>query len=277
MTVEQINALNKVARQLRRDVLEMIHIAGSGHPGGSLSCADFTAALYFSHLRHDPKNPDWPDRDRVIYSKGHVAPILYAALARSGYFPVEQLKTLRRLDSPLQGHPAIDLPGVEVGTGSLGQGLSVGVGMAMAGLARGADYQVYVVLGDGELQEGQVWEAVMAGAHYCCHNLCAFVDYNNLQIDGCVADVMNIADLAAKWKAFNWNVIECDGHDMASLTAALDLAKRNMQRPTVIIGKTVKGKGVSFMEDQAGWHGKAPNADELAKALAELSDGEDAQ
>lgn len=272
MNDKNIPYLQKIARAIRRDIVRMTHAAGSGHPGGSLSCTDFVTALYFSRLKHDPKNPALPDRDRVIFSKGHVAPVLYSALARSGYFPVDELLTLRKLDSFLQGHPSIECPGVEVGTGSLGQGLSVGIGLCLAARKSKINYRVYVILGDGEIQEGQVWEAAMAAAHYKTDNLCAFVDYNNLQIDGRVEDVMQIANVEKKWQAFNWNTISCDGHDMEQMLNALDSARNCSDRPTVIIGKTIKGKGVSFMEDKARWHGRAPNDEELAIALKELSE-----
>lgn len=266
--------LRNIARQIRRDIVTMTHAAGSGHPGGSLSATDFVTALYFSELKHDPTNPCMEDRDRVIFSKGHVAPVLYSALARSGYFPVEELVNLRKLDSPLQGHPCTACPGVEVGTGSLGQGLSVGVGLCLTAKRRDQKYRTYVIMGDGELQEGQIWEAAMSAAHFGLDNLCGFVDYNNLQIDGYVEDVMDIADVAAKWRSFNWNVIECDGHDMAQVVSALAKARAHKGSPSVIIGKTIKGKGVSFMEDQAGWHGKAPNDEELKLALDELVERE---
>lgn len=275
MKTDSVNELEKIARTIRKDIVRMIHVAGSGHPGGSLSATDFVTALYFSRLRHDPKNPEWKKRDRVIFSKGHVAPVLYSALARSGYFLVEDLNRLRKLDSPLQGHPCITCPGVEIGTGSLGQGLSIGVGLALSSKMRKEDFRVFVVLGDGELQEGQIWEAVMSAAHFKTDNLCAFVDYNNLQIDGYVEDIMGLADLGAKWKAFNWNVIHCDGHDISALLDALDMAASVKDKPSVIIGKTIKGKGVSFMEDQADWHGKAPNSQELELALKELADPEE--
>lgn len=267
-------ALKRQARQIRRDIVTMTHAAGSGHPGGSLSAVDFVTALYFHKLRHDPKSPGWEGRDRVVFSKGHVAPVLYAALARSGYFPPEELMTLRRLSSHLQGHPCVDTPGVEVGTGSLGQGLSVAVGMAMAAKLDGRDTRFYVVCGDGELQEGQIWEALMAAGHFRLDNLLAFVDRNLLQIDGWVEDVMGLEPLADKLRSFRWHVHDIDGHDMGALVETLDGFPRGDGLPTVILGRTIKGQGVSFMENQAGWHGKAPNDDELARALAELVDPE---
>lgn len=270
----ELDDLVRMARQIRRDIIEMVHAAGSGHPGGSLSCADFVTALYFRKLRHRPDDPHWEGRDRVIFSKGHVAPVLYAALARSGYFPVEDLNGLRRFGSHLQGHPCMCTPGVEVGSGSLGQGLSVVVGMAMAAKLDGRPNLFFCVNGDGELQEGQIWEAMMAAGHFRLDNLLTFIDYNNLQIDGEVEKVMGVAPLADKLRAFRWEVIEIDGHDMAALVAALDGFPRSDGRPTAIIGRTVKGKGVSFMENIAGWHGRAPNDEQFAQAMRELADPE---
>ncbi len=267
--------LKKMARQIRRDIIEMTHAAGSGHPGGSLSAADFVTALYFHKLRHNPKDPCWEGRDRVVFSKGHVAPVLYAALGRAGYFPCDEFTSFRQYGSHLQGHPCNCTPGVEVGTGSLGQGLSVIVGMAMAAKLDGKDSLFYCVNGDGELQEGQIWEAMMAAGHFKLDNVLTFIDYNNLQIDGPVEEVMGIAPLADKLRAFRWHVIEVDGHDMATLVEALDEFPRRDGKPTAIIGRTIKGKGVSFMENQAGWHGKAPNDEEYKKAMAELAGEED--
>jgi len=269
--------LEKMARQIRRDIIEMTHAAGSGHPGGSLSATDFVTALYFNKLRHKADDPCWDGRDRVIFSKGHVAPVLYAALARSGYFPCEDLVTLRRFRSHLQGHPCTCTPGVEVGTGSLGQGLSVAVGMAMAAKLDGRSNLFYVVNGDGELQEGQIWEAAMAAGHFKLDNVLSFVDYNNLQIDGPVEKVMGLAPLAQKFRAFRWHAVEIDGHDMAALVRALKKFPRQDGKPTVIIGRTIKGKGVSFMENEAGWHGRAPNDEEYARAMRELADPEEQQ
>jgi len=271
-----IDPLVRTARQIRRDILVMTHAAGSGHPGGSLSAADFVTALYFHKLRHRPADPHWEGRDRVIFSKGHVAPVLYAALARSGYFPPEDLPTLRRLGSHLQGHPSMETPGVEVGSGSLGQGLSIAVGMALASRMDGRDTCCYVVCGDGEVQEGQIWEAMMAAGHFRLDHVLVFLDHNNLQIDGFVEEVMGLEPLADKLRAFRWAVHDIDGHDMSAIVEALAEFPRRDGRPTVIVGKTIKGKGVSFMENQAGWHGKAPNDDQLAQALAELADPEDA-
>jgi len=270
-----IPELEKMARQIRRDIVEMTHAAGSGHPGGSLSATDFVAALYFSKLRHDPKDICWAGRDRVVFSKGHVAPVLYSALARSGYFPPEDLTDLRKLKSHLQGHPCTCTPGVEVGTGSLGQGLSVVVGMALAAKLDGLDTLFYCINGDGELQEGQIWEALMAAGHYKLDNVCTFVDYNNLQIDGWVEDVMGVAPLADKLRSFRWHVIEIDGHDMGQILDALAQFPRDDGKPTAIVGTTIKGKGVSFMENEAGWHGRAPNDEEYEQAMRELADPEE--
>ncbi len=267
------------ASQMRRDILSMLAEAGSGHPGGSLSAADVVATLYFGGiLRHDPSNPSAPERDRFILSKGHAAPVLYAALAEDGYFPKEWLPTLRKLGSHLQGHPDMrKCPGVEVSTGSLGQGLSIASGLAL-GLSQGASEaapQVYVLMGDGELQEGQVWEAAMFAAHRNLGNLVAIVDNNNLQIDGHLDEVCSLADIAGKFASFGWYVVEvADGNDVEQCYEALSTAASYDEGPCVVVLHTVKGKGVSFMEDQAGWHGKAPNAEELAKALLEIDAAE---
>ena len=264
--------LEKMAKQLRRYVITMIATAGSGHPGGSLSAADIVTALYFKVMRHDPKNPQWPDRDRFVLSKGHVAPILYAALAEYGYFPVEELSTLRKLGSRLQGHTDRTLtPGVEMSAGSLGQGLSFGIGMALAGRLDKRDYHVYVLLGDGECEEGQVWEAAMFAPHFQMDNLTAIVDHNGIQLDGRCCDIMGIEPLTDKWRAFNWHVIEIDGHDMKQVLQALKKARGIKGKPTAIIAHTVKGKGVSFMEGNVDFHGKAPNTQETEIALKELA------
>lgn len=266
-----IAALEKKAREIRRHIIRMVGTAGSGHPGGSLSAADIVTALYFAVMRLDPARPDWPDRDRFVLSKGHAAPVLYAALAERGYFPVDELGTLRKLGSRLQGHPDMKkLPGVEMSTGSLGQGLSAANGMALAAKLDGKDYRVYVLLGDGEIQEGQVWEAAMAAAHYKLDNVTVIVDFNGYQIDGPVTEVMNPEPIAAKWWAFGWRVLEIDGHDMRAILTALNEARATEGRPTVIVARTVKGKGVSFMEGQVDWHGKAPKEDQVRAALAEL-------
>ncbi len=262
------------AARMRRDIVEMIAAAGSGHPGGSLSAADIVATLYFGGvLRHDPANPEWPERDRFVLSKGHAAPVLYAALAEAGYFGRDHLATLRKLGSILQGHPdSKKTPGVEVSTGSLGQGLSIAAGLA-AGLRQNPDDDraVFCLLGDGELQEGQVWEAAMFAAHHGLGNLVAIVDDNGLQIDGACSEVMCLGHIAAKFVAFGWKAAEVDGHDIPALHDALAAAKSHSEGPTVVVAHTIKGKGVSFMENEAGWHGKAPSADELATALAELA------
>jgi transketolase len=264
--------LEKMARQLRRHVVTMIATAGSGHPGGSLSAADIVTALYFMVMRHDPRNPLWPDRDRFVLSKGHAAPILYATLAECGYFPVEELSTLRKLGSRLQGHTDRTLtPGVEMSAGSLGQGLSYGIGMALAGRLDKRDHQVYVLLGDGECDEGQIWEAAMFAAHHRVDNLTAIVDHNDLQLDGRVCDIMALEPLPDKWRDFNWHVLEINGHDMNQILQSLKQAREIKQKPTVIIAHTVKGKGVSFMEGNVDFHGKAPNAKELEIALKELA------
>jgi transketolase len=264
--------LEKMARQLRRHVITMTATAGSGHPGGSLSAADIVTALYFKVMRHDPKNPQWPDRDRFILSKGHAAPILYAALAECGYFPVEELSTLRKLGSRLQGHTDRTLtPGVEMSAGSLGQGLSFGIGVALAARLDKRDYHVYVLLGDGECEEGQIWEAAMSAPHFQMDNLTAIIDHNGLQLDGRCCDIMGLESLADKWRAFNWHVIEIDGHDMSQIVQALKEARKIKQKPTVIIAHTVKGKGVSFMENNVDFHGKAPTPQEAEIALKELA------
>jgi transketolase len=261
-----------IARKLRRHVITMIHAAGSGHPGGSLSAADIVTALYFKVMRHDPKNPHWPDRDRFILSKGHAAPILYAALGELGYFPLEWFTTLRRAGTCLQGHTDSTLtPGVDMSAGSLGQGLSIGCGMALAARLDNRDYRTYVVLGDGECQEGQVWEAAMFAPKYKLDNLTAIVDYNRIQLDGFTKDIMDLEPLILKWQAFNWEVLEIDGHNMAEIITALEKARTIKDKPTVIIAHTVKGKGVSFMENNVDYHGKAPGKAEAEQALKELA------
>ncbi|GEA17907.1 transketolase [Moorella sp. E306M] len=264
--------LTTTARRLRRHIIRMIGAAGSGHPGGSLSAVEIMTALYFKIMRLDPARPDWPERDRFVLSKGHAAPVLYAALAERGFFPLEKITTLRQLGSPLQGHPDRKaLPGVEVSTGSLGHGLAVANGMALAGRLDGRDYHVYVLLGDGELEEGMVWEGAMAAAHYRLDNLTAIVDHNHLQIDGRVEDVMSPEPVADKFRAFGWEAKTIDGHDFSQILAAFEWAREVKGKPAVIIAETIKGKGVSFMENEAGWHGKAPKPEEVEKALAELA------
>ena len=265
--------LKRKANELRLHVIEMTTAAGSGHPGGSLSAADLIAALYFKVMRHDPKNPQWDERDRFVLSKGHVAPVLYAALAEAGYFPVEDLITLRKMGSKLQGHPVRGkVPGVEMSTGSLGQGLSMAAGIALAGKIDSKDYYTYCLTGDGELQSGQNWEAAMFAAHYKLSKLIAFVDRNHLQIEGDTEKVMGLNDIADKFLSFGWNVYEVNGHDMDRLLGAIDLAKQNEDGPSVIIMETVKGKGVSFMENNAGFHGRACKPEEYEQAVKELKE-----
>jgi transketolase len=260
-----------IAKKVRRHIISMIGKAGSGHPGGSLSAVEIVTVLYFNLLRHNPEDPAWPDRDRFILSKGHAAPLLYAALAECGYFPVDELNTLRQLDSRLQGHAdRTTTPGVEMSAGALGQGLSFSVGVALAGRLNSQQYKVYVLLGDGECDEGQVWEAAMAAAHFKVDNLVAIVDNNGLQIDGWNRDVMALDPLNEKWRSFGWHVIEVDGHDLSQLMEAFEQAKLIKGQPVAIIAHTVKGKGVSFMENKADFHGKAPTAEEVQIALKEL-------
>ena len=266
-----VGDMKAIAKKLRRHIITMTGKAGSGHPGGSLSAVEIVTILYFKLLRHKPLEPRWPDRDRFILSKGHAAPLLYAALAECGYFPVEELSTLRQLDSRLQGHAdRTATPGVEMSSGSLGQGLSFAIGVALAGRLDSRNYRVYVLLGDGECDEGQVWEAAMAAAHFKLDNLVAIVDNNGQQIDGWNRDVMNLEPFNKKWQAFGWYVIEVDGHDFTQLAAAFEQAKPVKGQPTVIIAHTIKGKGVSFMENNPDFHGKAPNAAEVEIALKEL-------
>lgn len=268
LSLEEMAAM---AKKLRRHVIKMTGKAGSGHPGGSLSAAEIVTALYFKYLRHNPANPCWEDRDRFVLSKGHAAPLLYAALAESGYFDVDELATLRVLGSRLQGHCDMTMTlGVEMSSGSLGQGLSFGIGIALAGRLDSRDYRVYVLLGDGECDEGQVWEAAMASAHFKLDNLVAIVDHNKQQIDGWNREVMNLEPLAEKWKAFGWHTMEVDGHDLSQLITAFDEAKQVKGRPTAVIAHTIKGKGVSFMENNPEFHGRAPTAAEVERALEEL-------
>ena len=263
--------LKEKARWLRTVILKMLCEAGSGHPGGSLSSIDILTVLYNRILNHDPKNPTWPGRDRFILSKGHVCPALYAVLADCGYFKEEELMTLRKYGSILQGHPYMyKTPGLEVSSGSLGQGLSIAVGIALAAKTDGNQIRTYCLMGDGEMQEGQIWEALMAAGHYKLDHLCGIVDKNELQIDGKVKDVMDIDPLVEKLTAFKWNVIETDGHDVKKLEEAFGIAKEYKGKPTMIVAHTVKGKGVSFMENVCGWHGVAPNKTQLQAALSEL-------
>ena len=266
-----VKEMEAIAKRLRRHIISMTGKAGSGHPGGSLSAVEIVTALYFRRLRHKPQDPQWSDRDRFILSKGHAAPLLYATLAECGYFPVEELATLRQLDSRLQGHTDRTItPGVEMSAGALGQGLSFAIGIALAGRLNSQNYGVYVLLGDGECDEGQVWEGAMSAAHFKVDNLVAIVDNNGQQIDGWNRDVMNLAPFSKKWQAFGWHVIEVDGHDLTQLIDAFNQAKVVKEKPTVIIAHTIKGKGVSFMENNPDFHGKAPNATEVGIALKEL-------
>jgi transketolase len=263
--------LKQIARDLRRDIINMIAAANSGHPGGSLSAVEILTALYFKILRHDPSNAKWEDRDRFILSKGHAAPLLYAVLSKAGYLPHEELCTLRQIDSRLQGHPECDrIPGIEMSAGALGQGLSYAIGAALNARLNKQSYRTYVLLGDGECEEGQVWEAAMAAAHYKLDNLTAVVDKNQIQLDGWVKDIMSIEPFAAKWQSFGWNVIEVEGHDIDKVVKALQSAALVKGQPSVIIADTIKGKGVSFMENNPAFHGKAPNAEQLEIALKEL-------
>ncbi|HHT93374.1 MAG TPA: transketolase [Clostridia bacterium] len=266
--------LKKTATRIRKHIIEQVFSAKSGHPGGSLSCTDILTVLYFDEMRVNPKDPRWADRDRFVLSKGHCAPALYATIALKGFLPEEDLKTFRKIDSYLEGHPSMSyVPGVDMSTGSLGQGISTAVGMALAGKIDNKDYRVYSILGDGELQEGQVWEAAMAAAHYKLDNLTAFVDYNGLQIDGNITDVMNPEPIADKFKAFGWNVIVVeDGHDHAEIKAAIEKAKTVKGQPTMCVCHCIKGKGVSFMENDYSWHGTAPNQEQRDKAIAELDE-----
>jgi transketolase len=274
---KKLKYLKSKATEIRKLIIEMLAKAGSGHPGGSLSSTDIITCLYFDVMRHDPKNPAWPDRDRFHLSKGHCCPALYAALSLSGYFPREALWTLRKFNSMLQGHPDKRVPGIEVASGSLGQGLSVALGMALSAKVDKKGYRVYCLMGDGEIQEGNVWEAAMASAQFKADNLCAIIDYNHFQIDGRTDDVMNLEPLLNKWEAFGWHAISCDGHSIKELLEAFTVAKTVKLKPTVIIAHTVKGKGVSFMEHVVDFHGRAPTEKEREIALKELSEIEKAE
>ena len=269
---QSVAQLEQTAKQLRRHVIRMLTEAKSGHPGGSLSAADMVTALYFRIMKHDPKSPSWAERDRFIMSKGHAVPIVYAAMAESGYFPEEELMTLRKLDSRLQGHPSVkDLPGIEASTGSLGQGLSIGLGAALGLRMDGIGSTVYVMMGDGEIEEGQIWEAAMAAAHFKADNLVGIVDRNGFQLDGSTEEIMDINPVAEKWAAFGWRVLEIDGHDMQQVVDGLEKASERTGKPTVVIAKTVKGKGVSFMENDNKYHGTAPTPEQQELALKELA------
>ena len=273
---DKIKTLKQRAREVRKDDLTMIAKAGSGHPGGSLSMVELLVSLFYGGvLRHDPKNPEWSDRDRLILSKGHGCPALYVLLAHRGYFPRELLWTLRKLGSPLQGHPHRGaLPGIEISSGSLGQGLSIATGIALAAKLDGKSYRTYCITGDGEIEEGQIWESAMTAAQYHVDTLCAIVDANGVQQNGPVPVIKNLEPLPEKWRSFGWHVIEVDGHRFAELLGAFEEAKNVKGKPTVVIARTVKGKGVSFMEGQSVWHGKAPNPEQLAQALKEIEEGD---
>ena len=273
MTVDKLDA---VARACRVQIIRMLTHAGSGHPGGSLSVIDLLVAIAFGRLRHDPRRPDWADRDRIVLSKGHAVPALYTVMARAGYFPEEQLITLRKLGSPLQGHPdRVALPGIEAATGSLGQGLSIACGLALGLKLAGSPARVYCILGDGEVQEGQVWEAAMSAPKlgqpdHPLDNLTVIVDYNKIQLDDFTAKILDLEPLVAKWQGFGWPVLEIDGHDLAQIDKALDQAEATRGRPTLIVAHTVKGKGVSFMENNPEWHGKSPKPAEAIAAIREI-------
>ena len=271
MTANEKKMLMATACKVRMNAVRGVHAAKAGHPGGSLSAADLFTYLYFKEMNIDPANPKWEDRDRFVLSKGHTAPGLYAALALRGFFPVEDMDTLRQIGSHLQGHPNMnETPGVDMSTGSLGQGISAAAGMALGAKYQKKDCRVYTLLGDGEIQEGQVWEAFMFAAHYKLDNLCVIIDNNGLQIDGKVADVMSPYPIGEKLSAFGFEVAEIDGHDFQQMEAAFGRARETKGKPFAIVMKTVKGKGVSFMENQAGWHGKAPNDEEYAQAMTEV-------
>ena len=271
MKIGDVKELENMAKEVRRGILEEVYNAQSGHPGGSLSVADILTVLYFNELHIDEKNPKWEDRDRMVLSKGHCSPALYSCLANRGFFSVEDLKTFRKLDSYLQGHPDMNkIPGVDMTTGSLGQGLSSAVGMAIAGKMDNKDYRVYCVLGDGEIEEGQIWESAMSAKKYALDNLCVIVDNNHLQIDGTIEEVMSPYPIDEKFRSFGFEIIKIDGHNMQEILDAFKKKKNVKGKPVCIIAKTIKGKGVSFMENQVGWHGKAPNEEQYKMAMEEL-------
>lgn len=271
MNQKELLSLKRTAAEIRKSIIEAVFSAGSGHPGGSLSCADIMTLLYYKHMNVDPKNPKNPDRDRFVMSKGHATPVLYAVLAEKGFFPKEDLTTFRQADSYLEGHPSLkDVPGVDMTTGSLGQGICAACGIAQMGKLDNKDYRVYSILGDGEIQEGQVWEAMMYAAHYELDNLTAFLDHNGLQIDGDIKDIMSPEPVVDKFKAFGWEVIQVDGHDLEEVDKAIEKAKTIKGKPTMIVAETIKGKGVSYMENEYGWHGKAPDQALRDKAIAEI-------
>jgi transketolase len=268
-----VSSLQVKTIQFRREILEILNQAGSGHPGGSLSAVEIFTALYFYKLNHRPDDPTWEDRDRVIVSKGHVTPVVYITLANAGYFPKEELKTYRKFKSRLQGHVVTKVPGVEFNTGSLGHGLSFSNGVGLAAKMRGKSFRVYCIMGDGELQEGSVWEAAMSTSHHHLDNVCAIVDYNKVQENGPTNEIKNLEPLGKRWASFGWHVIEVDGNDLKQMMTALDEVDSIKGKPVVILAHTIKGKGVSFMEGKAAWHGKAPNKEQLQAALAELTGG----
>ena len=271
MKLEKVEELEKKAKQIRKEIVEAVYRAKSGHPGGSLSCADILTVLYFNELNIDPKNPKWEDRDRFILSKGHCAPVLYSCLANRGYFEPIELEKFRKIDGNLQGHPDMNkIPGVDMTTGSLGQGLSAANGMAIAGKMDKKDYRVYCLLGDGEIEEGQIWEAAMASSKYKLDNLCVIIDNNNLQIDGTIEQVMSSYPIDEKFRNFGFQIINIDGHDIDEIIKAFEVAKNIKEKPTCIIAKTIKGKGVSFMENKVEWHGKAPDEEQFNQAIKEL-------
>lgn len=272
MILENIEELEKMSKEIRKGIIEEVYSHSSGHPGGSLSIADILTVLYFKEMKIDEKNSKWEDRDRLVLSKGHCSPALYSVLAHRGYFPLEDLKTFRDINSYLQGHPDMKkIPGVDMTTGSLGQGLSAANGMAIAGKMDKKDYRVYCILGDGEIEEGQVWEAAMASSKYKLDNLCVIIDNNNLQIDGKIEEVMNSYPIDEKFRSFGFEIIKIDGHNVQEIIDAFDVAKNIKDRPVCIIAKTIKGKGISYMENQVGWHGKAPNEEQYIEAIKELS------
>jgi len=274
MNKTEFNRLTEIAREIRVHIIKMLAEAGSGHPGGSLSLAEILSYLYFKEMRIDPNNPGKEDRDRFLLSKGHAAPVLYAALALKGFFPVADLLTLRKIHSHLQGHPhRIDTPGVEASTGSLGQGLSMAVGIAIGCRLSRIDANIFCAIGDGEAQEGQIWEAAMTAGFRQLANLCVFLDYNDLQIDGKVSQIKDIYPVKEKWQAFRWNVLEINGHNLEEIETAVNHFKQEQEKPTMVIARTKKGKGVSFMEDQVDWHGNAPSKEQAEQALKELTNG----
>ena len=269
-----IKELTKKAVEIRKGIIEAVYCAQSGHPGGSLSIADILTVLYFHEMKIKPEEPNWEDRDRLVLSKGHCSPALYSCLANKGYFPIEDLKRFRQIDSYLQGHPDKNkVPGVDMTTGSLGQGLSAGNGMAIAGKINQKDYRVYCILGDGEIEEGQIWEAAMTSSKYKLDNLCVIVDNNNLQIDGTIEEVKSSYPIDEKFKSFGFEIIKIDGHDIEEIIKAFEVARNIKEKPTCIIAKTIKGKGISYMENQVGWHGKAPNEEQYKEAIKELEKG----